>query len=131
MLRRGPLPIPSRRYEPFSRATRRESVEVGGNIGGARRPAVRSVQHERAVVTHWNGADGVGSARTVDTRRDVFISWFTVAFEVANTLSVGSEIPLDYERVEGGQDRLEWRGCGDTRLWRVVLASGSQGAGGA
>lgn len=69
-----------------------------------------NVHHERAVVTHWNPADGVGSARTVETGRNVFIAWFTMPIEVANTLSVGAEIALDYEWAEGGQDGFDWRG---------------------
>ena len=85
-----------------------------------------SVHHERAVVTDWSRADGIGSARTVETRRDVFIALFTMPVAVANTLSVGSEIALDYEWAEGGQDGLERRDCGDTQLWIVVLASARQ-----
>ena len=68
------------------------------------------VHHERAVVTHWNPLDGIGSARTVHTGREVFIAWVTLPREVVFTLSVGSEITLDYEWAEGGQDGFDWRG---------------------
>ena len=44
-----------------------------------------SVHHERAVVTHWKPADEVGSARTVETGRDVFIAWFTMPAGVGFT----------------------------------------------
>lgn len=69
-----------------------------------------SVQRERVVVTHWSAVDGVGSARTVETGRDVFIIWSEMPLEVVNTLSVGAEITLDYEWAEGGQDGFDWRG---------------------
>ena len=58
----------------------------------------------------WSEADGIGSARTVETRRDVFIAWFMLPRGMVNTLSVGMEIRLDYEWAQGGQDGFEWRG---------------------
>lgn len=69
-----------------------------------------NVHRERAVVTQWSPADGIGSARTVETGRDVFIIWSEMPREVVNTLSAGSEITLDYEWAEGGQDGFDWRG---------------------
>jgi hypothetical protein len=72
--------------------------------------SVDIVHHEPAVVAQWSTLDGIGSARAVETGRDVFISWSTMPLEVANTLSVGMELALDYECAEGGQDGFKWRG---------------------
>ncbi len=69
-----------------------------------------NVHHERAVVTQWSGVGAIGSARTVETGREAFIAWFTMPLEAANMLSVGSEISLDYEWAESGQDGFDWRG---------------------
>jgi hypothetical protein len=68
------------------------------------------VHHEQAIVMQWSGADGIGAARTVETGREVFIAWFTMPEGVWFTLSVGSEISLDYEWAQGGQDGFDWRG---------------------